>query len=304
MPQDIKKRVLVAPHQSRGLIPRLKNIMWARKHQGDVNHITGDIHYIALGLKKSKTILTIHDIGFINHPNPLVRAALKMFWLTLPVRQSAVVTVISQATKDHVLRHVRCNPDKIKVIPNAISPEWERKDKPFNQEEPVLLHVGTKFNKNLERVVEAISGIRCRLKIVGKLTADQEALLKERQINFTSYFNISEAELMYHYEQSDMLVFCSTLEGFGLPIVEAQTIGRPVVTSNTSAMPETAGDGACFVDPYDVKSIKAGIVRVIRDSDYREQLIEKGFKNAKRFDARATAEQYSQLYKDLKLKTG
>jgi len=297
MPEDIEKQPLIAPYHSQGLLPRIKNILWARRNQGDVNHITGDIHYIALGLKKAKTILTIHDIGFIDHPNPAVRMMLKLFWLSLPIKRSAITTVISESTKRHILRHVRCNPSKIVVIPNAISRNWKRNDKPFNEAYPTLLHVGTKFNKNLERTIQAVKGLKLHLKIIGKLTSEQETALQECAIDYSSHFNIVEAELMRHYETSDMLVFCSTLEGFGLPIIEAQTVGRPVVTSNISAMPETAGEGACFVDPYDVNSIREGILKVIRDKEYRESLVEKGFANAKRFDPEVAARQYYEVYK-------
>lgn len=302
LPGEAEARVCVAPHFSAGLAPRIRNILWARRNQGDVNHITGDIHYVALGLKKSKTILTIHDIGFIDHPNPAVRMILKLFWLTLPIKRSAITTVISETTKRHILRHVRCNPARIVVIPNAISRDWKRKDKPFNESYPTLLHVGTKFNKNLERTIRAIKGLSLRLKIIGKLTAEQEALLQECGIDYSAHFNISEAELMNHYETSDMLVFCSTLEGFGLPIIEAQTVGRPVATSKISAMPETAGEGACLVDPYDTDSIRQGILKVIRDREYRESLVEKGFANAKRFDPVVTARQYYEVYQKVWMK--
>jgi glycosyltransferase involved in cell wall biosynthesis len=96
-----------------------------------------------------------------------------------------------------------------------------------------------------------------------------------------------------------MVVFASTYEGFGLPIVEANATGRPVVTSNIFSMPEVAGDAGCFVDPFDASSIRAGIVRVVEDEAYRQGLIKKGFKNVKRFRADAIAHQYAELYNDL-----
>src|ERR1051325_2961164 len=68
---SVTVEVKVMPHYSTGIWLRLKNIWWARQHQGDINHITGDVHYIALGLVKRKTILTIHDLNFLNHPKLL-----------------------------------------------------------------------------------------------------------------------------------------------------------------------------------------------------------------------------------------
>jgi Glycosyltransferase len=83
-----------------------------------------------------------------------------------------------------------------------------------------------------------------------------------------------------------------------MPIIEAQTVGRPVVTSNCSSMPEVAGvGGACLVDPFDVASIRAGVLRVIKDPDYREALVKRGFENVCRFRPQAIARAYCALYR-------
>ncbi len=86
-----------------------------------------------------------------------------------------------------------------------------------------------------------------------------------------------------------MLVFVSTYEGFGLPILEAQAMGRPVVTSNIMSMPEVAGDGACLVDPCDVTILHQVLLRVINDSSYRNTLVRNGFENVKRFRSKKIA---------------
>src|SRR5258705_13971154 len=72
---------VIMPYFSTGIFPRIKNIIWSKRHQGDINHITGDVHYLALGLDKRKTILTIHDLNFLNHGNPVARLILNFFWL-------------------------------------------------------------------------------------------------------------------------------------------------------------------------------------------------------------------------------
>ena len=81
-----------------------------------------------------------------------------------------------------------------------------------------------------------------------------------------------------------------------MPILEAQTVGRVVVTSRVSAMPEVAGDGACLVDPLSTADIRAGILSVWHDSAYRNRLIEKGLENVRRFDAATVARQYEAVY--------
>jgi len=96
-----------------------------------------------------------------------------------------------------------------------------------------------------------------------------------------------------------MLVFASTYEGFGLPIVEAQATGRPVVTSNILSMPEVAGGAACLVDPFNVASIREGIAKVIQDSSYREYLVRLGFENVKRFQPENIAKNYLDIYTNI-----
>jgi glycosyltransferase involved in cell wall biosynthesis len=110
---------------------------------------------------------------------------------------------------------------------------------------------------------------------------------------------LSEQEVIQKYIACDILVFVSFFEGFGLPIIEANAVERVVVTSNISSMPEIAGDAACLVDPYDIPSIRNGIIKVIENDSFREKLIENGRKNKARFTAEHIASQYYHLYKQL-----
>jgi glycosyltransferase involved in cell wall biosynthesis len=88
----------------------------------------------------------------------------------------------------------------------------------------------------------------------------------------------------------------STYEGFGLPIIEAQAIGRPVITSNIPPMDEVAGDAALKVDPYDVSAIRTAILKLCADRVLQEELILQGLENVKQYRAPDIAEKYAQLY--------
>jgi glycosyltransferase involved in cell wall biosynthesis len=131
------------------------------------------------------------------------------------------------------------------------------------------------------------------------LSSDQKETLSNCDIEYSAKADISDNELVEMYIHCDMVVFASTYEGFGLPIIEANATGRTVVTSNILSMPEVAGDAACLVDPFEVESIRAGVLKVIQDAAYREQLVQNGFKNVERFKPEAVAIQYMALYREL-----
>ena len=101
------------------------------------------------------------------------------------------------------------------------------------------------------------------------------------------------------YRNCDVVCFVSTYEGFGMPIVEAQSVGRVVLTSNISSMPEVAGNAACLVDPFSIGEIRRGLDQIINDSVYRDDLVKKGFENCARFDPKQIATQYYDLYKEI-----
>ena len=84
-----------------------------------------------------------------------------------------------------------------------------------------------------------------------------------------------------------------------MPILEAQATGRPVVTSNVASMPDVAGDAACLVDPFSTDAIRDGVLRVIDDADYREELVRRGFENVKRFHPDVIADAYYSLYRKI-----
>ncbi|MEO6731468.1 MAG: glycosyltransferase family 1 protein [Ferruginibacter sp.] len=300
LPEFIEQKELYFTYDGLSGVDKIKNIFSvSTKEKGDINHNVGEITYAALFMEKRKTILTIHDIYRLYTSNGIKKVIYKWVWLKLPIAKSQVVTAVSHATRDEILKHVKCSPSKVRVIYNCISPKFTPVPSVFNKEKPVLLQIGIWPNKNLERVIEALEGISCTLNIVGKPPDHIMELLKKHNIDFTCKFGLSQSELIQQYIDCDVVVFASIYEGFGVPIIEGNAVERVVVTGNCSAMKEVAADAACLVDPFDVQSIREGIKKVIEDDQYREQLIAAGRVNKMRFDAKVIADQYAELYQEV-----
>ncbi len=296
----IRANVVYAKYYNTGYWSKLTNIWNAwRFQQNGIQHITGEVHFMNLLLSKKNVVLTIHDCGMVNRKSGVQLKLIKWLYLTAPISRSAIVTTVSQKTKEEVIAYTNCKPEKIQVIPNPIGKQYQSYSKVFNTNRPNILQIGTAHNKNLERLIPALSGLSCTLTVVGKLKASQVTLLDTHKISYHNVYNISDDELLECYKNCDILAFVSTFEGFGMPIVEANAVERIVITSNLSSMPEVALDAACIVDPYDIEAIRKGLTKIIKDNTYREELISNGRKNALRFNAKTIALQYLDVYRSI-----
>ncbi len=300
---------LELPHYNNSIGGVRQNISWAAGAQeqatpetgGMVNHITGDVTSIVFGLQ-GPTVITFHDC------NPLLRYPKwhPRYWFyrwciyEWPARRAAAVTVISEKTRDELLKLTNCKSDNLHVIPNFVDPAFQYYPRTFNQAYPTILQVGVKDNKNLHRLATALRGIPCRLDIIGQPSPEDLKQIEALGIDANWATGLTDAQVRQRYAECDLLAFVSTYEGFGLPILEAQMVGRPVVTSNISPHREVAGaGGAELVDPNDVSSIRAGIVRVIEDAGLRDELIATGHRNAQAYHIDSIASQYIDLYKSI-----
>jgi len=292
-------RLRICPFEGKGLFRRMALIIWAACCQGDVNHVTGDINFLSLLMRRSRTLLTITDSASMLRLVGFKRWFYRVFWLQLPIWRAGHVTAISEKTLQETLFHVNADPIKFSVIPCCIPLGILTEPRPFIESRPRILAVGTKPNKNLPRIIEALAGIPCQLVVVGSITESHQELIVRNGLDVENHVDISHGDMALQYRNSDLVIFVSTYEGFGLPILEGQTVGRPVITSRRSPMQEVAGAGACLVDPESVEAIREAVLRVIHDSKYRDMLVAAGFENIRAYSSEIVASQYALVYESL-----
>lgn len=277
-----------------------KDLATYQPSPADIYHITGHITYMALIFPRRKTILTIPDLRILAVRKGFRRYFIKKIFFDFPIRKMEYVTAISQTTKDEVVKYIGCPADKIRVIEVPLDENLQIDEKAeFNAECPTILQVGTAPHKNIPNVIKALEGINCCLIIIGKLNDKILSLLKEKNINYQNEFDLDEAAIIEHYRKADMTVFCSIAEGFGLPIIEAQAMKTPVVTSNINPMNEVAGRGALLVDPHNHLEIREAVKKIIEDEKLRKDLVSCGTKNFMRYHPKVIAEKYEALYKEV-----
>jgi glycosyltransferase involved in cell wall biosynthesis len=286
------------PHVSTGIISVLRNTWFIARQRGvGLLHITGDVHYAALLRPFATTIITVHDCVVLQRGSGFKGFVLRSLWFSLPLRLASAVVVISEHTRQEVLRTVRIPAAKITVIPNFVDPALTFCDRPFSTHEPRILHVGTTANKNLSNVIAALRGIRCILVIVGPISRAVEAQIHECGIRHENLVGIDHALMARLYRESDIISFPSTYEGFGMPILEGQSVGRPVLTSDLEPMRGVAGvGGALLVDPQSVESIRQGFRALIDDAALRALLVHAGSENCRRYSLDTVAGRYRALY--------
>ncbi len=206
---------------------------------------------------------------------------------------------VSEHTRGQLVARFDLPAERCVVVPNSIDPSFAEPPTgaahPQMPETPFLLVVGTiERRKNLRRVLEAFGAtdLAQRLVLAGRPGNGSEELITQATAlgdRVLILRDVGDQQLRHLYRAADGLVFASSEEGFGLPILEAMQSDTPVLTSNVSAMPEVAGDAALLVDPTDTAAIGAAMTRLVTDQELRRRLIERGRMRLPVFDSSRNA---------------
>jgi len=267
-------------------------------------------------LSACPAVVTIHDLSFIRFPKlfrPANRLYLKTF-VRLSTRRARLMIAVSRHTAAEVTRLLGVPRERIEVVYHGVDPAFRplpaEKVAAFRRRrglpERFTLFVGTlEPRKNLTRLVDAFARIRDgRTKLVlaggkGWLYEDLLARVEEEELSgeiiFPGY--VATEELPLWYNAATALAYPSLYEGFGMPVLEAQACGTPVLSSNVSSLPEAAGDAALMIDPYDVEALAGGLNRVLTEKPLRQELQERGLAHARRFTWPRTAQETARVYR-------
>jgi len=293
-----------------------------RRRPVDVLHV----QYTAPPFCPAPVVATIHDLAFEHFPETFTRRG--AFQLKLTVRRTAQraarIATVSEYSRQDLLRTYRLPPEKVAVTYNGLethftaepqsADEAARSNQRFGITRDYILAVGSlQPRKNLVRLIRAYArlrneqhGFNHQLVIVGRklwlhheIFAAAAQVLKPRwadDVVLTGY--VADEDLPPLYRAAALFVYPSLFEGFGLPPLEAMACGTPVVTSNSSSLPEIVGDAALLIDPYNEAALADAIWRAANDEALRIRLRAAGLARAGRFTWRAAAEKTLQLYQE------
>ncbi len=275
------------------LPPTLFELLFNRWRNIDIEKFIGqiDIFHSSDWIQpptKAKKVTTYHDVVPLKYPawsHPKIVAVHKRR-LRLVEKEVDCVIAVSESTKRDLLEVSHIPESKITVVYEAPAAD-------FKPQPPEQIKRFKEKYKLPDKFILAIGGIgeRRNLVRIKEACRDYPLIIAGHTLPWLS---ISELELLYSSAQ--LLLYPSLYEGFGLPILDAQACGCPVVTSNVSAMPEVAGRGAILVNPYSTEDITRGIRDI---GEVREELIERGLENVKRFSWKKAAQQTAQIYRNL-----
>ena len=278
----------------------------------DIYHILDHSYaHLINFLPKRKVVITCHDLIPLRFPEKMsFRGRILFNYYTKKLEKAKFLIAVSLNTKKDIINLLKIPEKKIEVIyPVAISKKnfsiskESIKIKEGLSNKIILLSVGNFFYKNTILILKSLNLLKRRYKDIllikiGGFSDEEKYFIKKNKLDKMILVkkNLSEKEMNKFYYISDMLVFPSIYEGFGIPPLEAMACGTPVITSNKASLPEIVGDAAIKINPYSVNELKKAIIKIIEDKKFRENLIRGGYQNLKKFDKKIIKRKLIGLY--------
>ncbi|MCK9582129.1 MAG: glycosyltransferase family 4 protein [Endomicrobiales bacterium] len=244
----------------------------------------------------SKTILFLCDVSFMVNPKWFSKSFSICYRFIIPIisrRANAIIT-ISQSSKNDIVKYCKVSEDKVKVVYPSLSGIFDANNDGQNDSVLANLHIRKPFvlftgsinpRKNLKNLITAFKKYKSKfndmehsLIVVGAMNTNfaPEALTNDKNNNIVYVGYVDDNQLKSLYQESELFIYPSLYEGFGLPPLEAMCCGTPVIVSNTSSLPEVCGDAAIYVDPENTEQISDAINNILCNADMRKKMIMKG----------------------------
>ncbi|NIO49825.1 MAG: glycosyltransferase [Candidatus Aminicenantes bacterium] len=271
-----------------------------------------------------KTVLTVHDCRYLAFPELYKHPEVESYHrqMTISLNRVDLVAAVSEFTRQEILTYFPISESRVRVIHNGFSPWMSDKDRQEektnrfieakNLPQEYLLYIGVlEPRKNLGRLIEAIAQCRQEIHDFPDLViagvsheqwpkSDLARRAKELGIFDNIYLSgVIEKDILWGLTQkATALCYPSLYEGFGFPPLEAMSLGVPVLAGKSSSIPEVSGNAACLVNPLSVDDIANGLRKIVLDGDYRQILVESGYRQIKKFSWQKAAVEYITLYQE------
>lgn len=240
-----------------------------------------------------KQLVTVHDIAFERYPDTFSKSFRVAYHLLIPriLRHSKKAVTVSEFSKHELSEFYHIPPEKIGVIYNSVRKEFFKPGASVPRTRTLIAVGSLHAQKNIASMIEAFSGLpddSLRLKIIGGSRSNFQALpgaekwKDDPRIEFPG--RLSDDELLREYQSALGFVMTSFYEGFGIPPLEAQACGCPVLVSKAASLPEVFGDSALYCDPASVEDIRGKMKELISNDALRGELSRKGILNVARYD--------------------
>jgi glycosyltransferase involved in cell wall biosynthesis len=252
----------------------------------------------------SNQIATHHDVNYVRHPESYTRTFRLLYRTMTPIMLARIKSLltVSAFSKGEIAQVYKYPEKKIFVVPNAVSGDFHPGSQETNKQDYLLAVSSPSAHKNFSRMIEAFLMLRghedLQLRIVGGASGvfndDDLQRLASRDARIQFLGRLSDSELIAQYQGATAFVFPSLYEGFGIPPLEAQACGCPVLAANAASIPEVLQASALYFDPLDVSHMSAAMERILTDIPLRQSLRRRGLINVARFSWEESARQVSQ----------
>lgn len=255
----------------------------------------------------SNKISTLHDMAFERFPENFSWKFRLAYQLATPrtINSSLKMLTVSEFSKKEICDIYKIPTEKVVVVPNAVSNSFQTQTEPAA--ERYLLAVSSlNQQKNFHGLIDAFTLLQQethKLYIVGSLNKNFADPGLVKKIGADSRIKllgrVSDEQLVALYSAAEAFIFPSFYEGFGIPPLEAQACGCPVIVANTASLPEVCGDSALYCSPHDAQDIAAKIQQLITNPELAESLKQKGYANITRYSWETSAKRLAQVIREL-----